>query len=54
MEYMIHVLELISRAEHAHAQRLGLGPASPLTPSIFNFQLEDRIQCHTSSCVSYR
>jgi hypothetical protein len=29
MEYMSHVLELISRAEHAHAQRLGLGPAAP-------------------------
>ena len=54
MEYMTHVLELMSRAEHANAQRLALPADAPLSPAMFNFQLEDRIQCHTSNCVSYR
>jgi hypothetical protein len=54
MEYMTHVLELMSRAEHANAQRLTLPADAPLSPAMFNFQLEDRIQCHTSNCVSYR
>jgi len=54
MEYMIHLLDLMSRTEHANAQRLQLPADAPLSPAIFNFQLEDRIQCHTSNCVSYR
>jgi hypothetical protein len=54
MEYMTHVLDLMSRTEHANAQRLQLPADAPLSPAIFNFRLEDRIQCHTSGCVSYR
>ncbi|WIA38798.1 hypothetical protein OEZ86_002085 [Tetradesmus obliquus] len=53
-EYLTHLLQLISRSEHAAAARLGLGEQQALTPSVFGFQLEYRTQCLTSSAVSYR
>ncbi|WIA18510.1 hypothetical protein OEZ85_009963 [Tetradesmus obliquus] len=53
-EYLTHLLQLISRSEHAAATRLGLGEQQALTPSVFGFQLEYRTQCLTSSAVSYR
>eukprot|EP00879_Flechtneria_rotunda_P013944 GHRR01014563.1.p1 GENE.GHRR01014563.1~~GHRR01014563.1.p1 ORF type:complete len:792 (+),score=390.35 GHRR01014563.1:178-2553(+) len=53
-EYLLHLLQLISRAEHAAASRLNIPDGQGLTPSIFNITLEDRTQCLTTSRVSYR
>ncbi|KAG2483306.1 hypothetical protein HYH03_017809 [Edaphochlamys debaryana] len=67
-EYFTHLLELISRAEHAQGERLGLAGAAssaavsgaapsaatlPL-PAAFRLTLEDRLQCSESGAVSYR
>ncbi|GLC48552.1 hypothetical protein PLESTB_000110300 [Pleodorina starrii] len=66
-EYFTHLMELISRAEHSQAQRLGVtqqqqqpasasaSPAASLPlPAYFRLGLEDRLQCSESGAVSYR
>ncbi|GLI59780.1 hypothetical protein VaNZ11_001743 [Volvox africanus] len=64
-EYFTHLMELVSRAEHTQAERLGLSPAAgpgagdvapgPLPlPTCFRLSLEDRLQCSESGAVSYR
>ncbi|GIL53163.1 hypothetical protein Vafri_8845 [Volvox africanus] len=64
-EYFTHLMELVSRAEHTQAERLGLTQAAaagaggvasgslPL-PTCFRLSLEDRLQCSESGAVSYR
>ncbi|KAG2446804.1 hypothetical protein HYH02_008364 [Chlamydomonas schloesseri] len=62
-EYFTHLLELIARAEHTQAQRLGVTSggssggeqlaALPL-PAAFRFNLQDRVQCGESGAVSYK
>ncbi|GFR49487.1 hypothetical protein Agub_g11426 [Astrephomene gubernaculifera] len=61
-EYFTHLMELISRTEHAQAARLGISPSSSSAPSpsslplpaYFRLSLEDRLQCGESGAVSYR
>ncbi|KAK9828649.1 hypothetical protein WJX72_001313 [[Myrmecia] bisecta] len=52
-EYFQHLLEFMTRAERAAAQRLGIAEAPP-TADAFKFEMEDRIQCGESGRVSYK
>ena len=49
----MHLLEIMNKAERVHLRRLVDEPLNALpTASIFQFHLEDRIQCTLTSQVS--
>ncbi|CAM9616195.1 unnamed protein product [Chrysoparadoxa australica] len=53
-EYIQHLLEVMTRAEHAGSTRLqGVGSSSKATETMFQFQLEDRLECLQSNQVRY-
>ncbi|CAM9439960.1 unnamed protein product [Phaeothamnion confervicola] len=55
-EYMQHLLEFMTRAERTAADRLGGGSGNgggSSTNAMFQFQMEDRLQCLQSSGVRY-
>uniref|UniRef100_A0A061RBY0 Ubiquitin carboxyl-terminal hydrolase n=1 Tax=Tetraselmis sp. GSL018 TaxID=582737 RepID=A0A061RBY0_9CHLO len=53
-EYFQHLLSLLERSEHAVGPRLGSCPLVPSTPALYQFAMEDRIQCKESGFVSYK
>eukprot|EP00884_Botryococcus_braunii_P007895 jgi/Botrbrau1/17106/Bobra.0157s0009.1 len=54
VEYLQHLLELMTKEEKVHSDRLGTAPDLPsFTADSFSFKIEDRIQCHHTQAVSY-
>ncbi len=45
VEYVQHLLDVMTRAEHASGTRLGAAGGGEATAAMFQFELEDRTQC---------
>lgn len=54
VEYFQHLLELMTKEEKVHKDRLGTAlDLPPFTADSFTFKTEDRIQCLQTKAVSY-
>jgi len=52
-EYFQHLLEYMNRAERTCLSRITGGGGAPLTASIFEFCIKNRLQCQTTAQVKY-